>query len=87
MAALSFAAGTKENDGKTGEAEKSLQLQEERAKNAPDKAMCLYCKSVPMEFETGGCGHAAACKRCAMKTATGGKCKICGQMFPNWRRI
>ncbi|CAE8682258.1 unnamed protein product [Polarella glacialis] len=45
------------------------------AKKCHRRDACLYCKKEPREFETEGCGHAAACKKCAMKTATGGKCK------------
>eukprot|EP00928_Gymnodinium_smaydae_P039855 TRINITY_DN27139_c0_g1_i1.p2 TRINITY_DN27139_c0_g1~~TRINITY_DN27139_c0_g1_i1.p2 ORF type:complete len:129 (+),score=20.09 TRINITY_DN27139_c0_g1_i1:38-424(+) len=48
--------------------------------------LCLYCKKAPIEFKVDGCGHAGACKRCAMRTATGGKCKVCGELFPGWRR-
>lgn len=35
----------------------------------------LATPEAPIEFETNSCGHAVACKKCAMKMATGGKCK------------
>ena len=48
---------------------------------------CLACAKAPMEYETASCHHRVFCRRCAMKCATGGKCKVCGQMFPSLKKI
>ena len=48
---------------------------------------CLYCKKAPMEYRSGSCGHKMFCKKCAMKCATGGKCKICGKLYADLRKI
>lgn len=45
--------------------------------------MCLGCKKAPIEYMTAGCHHRVFCRRCAMKCATGGKCKICGTLYPD----
>ncbi|CAE7887454.1 unnamed protein product [Symbiodinium sp. KB8] len=77
---MTFVGGTKEHDGPATAAVPS-------AAPAPAEDACLYCKRAPRTYETDGCGHEAACKKCAMKTATGGKCKVCGQLFAGWRQI
>jgi Cof subfamily protein (haloacid dehalogenase superfamily) len=56
--------------------------------NEDDAAKCLVCKVnaacyAPAECET--CKN-IYCKRCAMKFATGGRCKMCGNMFASMRR-
>jgi hypothetical protein len=48
---------------------------------------CLACHSAPLAYETASCHHACFCKQCAMKCATGGKCKVCGELFGELRRI
>mmetsp|Transcript_97205 Transcript_97205/g.253300 ORF Transcript_97205/g.253300 Transcript_97205/m.253300 type:complete len:89 (+) Transcript_97205:17-283(+) len=88
MSQLTFAPGTKEDDRK---AEPALAAPKAggagRGQDEPTEVNCLYCRKQPVEYETDGCQHAAACKKCAMKTATGGKCKVCGELFPSWRRV
>ncbi|CAJ1349923.1 unnamed protein product [Effrenium voratum] len=79
--ATTFAAGTKDHDGALAGAAAITP-----SPSAPEDA-CLYCKKEGREYETDGCGHEAACKKCAMKTATGGKCKVCGQLFSSWRHM
>mmetsp|Transcript_17452 Transcript_17452/g.40725 ORF Transcript_17452/g.40725 Transcript_17452/m.40725 type:complete len:87 (-) Transcript_17452:303-563(-) len=73
-----FAPGTKTEDGTSSKPP--------AAAAAASSGSCLYCKQTEALYETENCGHLGACKKCAMKTATGGKCKVCGQLFPNWRR-
>ncbi|KAI9600834.1 hypothetical protein H4Q26_000628 [Puccinia striiformis f. sp. tritici PST-130] len=42
---------------------------------------CFVCDSSFATYGPLGCQHRTLCKRCAMKQATGGKCKKCGEMF------
>lgn len=49
--------------------------------------ICLLCSTNPMEYSTVPCNHKTLCKQCAMKQATGGKCKVCHQMFSQLERI
>ncbi|CAE7183567.1 unnamed protein product [Symbiodinium pilosum] len=76
---MTFSAGTKDHDGPVASTS--------AAASAPAEDACLYCKKERRMYETDGCGHEAACKKCAMKTATGGKCKVCGQLFAGWRQM
>ena len=47
--------------------------------------MCIYCKKDQIKFVTRPCRHKGACKKCAMRLATGGKCKTCKSMFVAWQ--
>ncbi|CAD7938795.1 unnamed protein product [Amoebophrya sp. A25] len=51
------------------------------------KKICSYCSKSLCAFWTVPCQHAGACKKCAMRLATGGKCKVCGALFAGWERI
>lgn len=51
------------------------------------KVPCLYCKKEKITYATYPCNHAGACKKCAMKTGSGGKCKKCGAFFASWTRL
>ncbi|KAA1106353.1 hypothetical protein PGT21_033757 [Puccinia graminis f. sp. tritici] len=42
---------------------------------------CFVCKSSLATYGPLGCQHRTLCKRCAMKQATGGRCKRCGELF------
>ncbi|OAV91572.1 hypothetical protein PTTG_04268 [Puccinia triticina 1-1 BBBD Race 1] len=42
---------------------------------------CFVCDSSLATYGPLGCQHRTLCKRCAMKQATGGKCKKCGELF------
>lgn len=53
----------------------------------PSQDLCLACKKNPIEYCSSTCRHRLYCKRCAMKCATGGKCKVCGELFPDLRRV
>lgn len=48
---------------------------------------CLGCAKHPVEFMANGCRHPLFCKKCAMKCASGGKCKVCHQWYANLERI
>jgi hypothetical protein len=54
---------------------------------ADGSALCLACKARPLAYESSVCHHALYCRQCAMKCATGGKCKVCGKMFPDLKKI
>ncbi|KAI8460459.1 hypothetical protein BY996DRAFT_6723919 [Phakopsora pachyrhizi] len=47
---------------------------------------CLVCKSSEAIYSPIGCGHLTLCKRCAMKQATGGRCKVCKELFFELRK-
>lgn len=42
---------------------------------------CMACKKSPPAMRSTPCGCYSVCKKCAMKMATGGKCKTCKQFF------
>ena len=43
---------------------------------------CVYCQKEDIKFITNPCRHKGACKKCAMRLATGGKCKTCKRHNP-----
>ena len=47
--------------------------------------MCVYCQKDKIQFVTKPCRHKGACKKCAMRLGTGGKCKTCKDMFVGWQ--
>jgi hypothetical protein len=48
---------------------------------------CLCCNKEPIKYAADPCMHAFACKKCAMKMATGGKCKVCKEHFFELRDV
>ena len=49
-----------------------------------NQQICSLCKTTEAEekfFKSQPCGCSIFCKKCAMKIATGGKCKVCKNMF------
>ncbi|KAF8067392.1 hypothetical protein HT031_002440 [Scenedesmus sp. PABB004] len=50
-------------------------------------AACAACKTAPIAYACVPCGHSTLCRRCAMRQATGGKCKACGELFGELRRV
>ncbi|KAJ3100859.1 hypothetical protein HDU97_001913 [Phlyctochytrium planicorne] len=48
--------------------------------------LCLVCHTSPISYATVPCHHPTLCKKCAMKQASGGRCKVCKQMFGELRR-
>ena len=62
-------------------------LAPEKLNAAPAEGICLACKAAPIEYESSVCHHPLFCKKCAMKCATGGRCKVCHAMFPDLRRL
>lgn len=49
---------------------------DEPAVEAGEPIDCLVCRNKPTSYAPLGCGHESLCKGCAMKQATGGKCKV-----------
>jgi hypothetical protein len=49
--------------------------------------ICLVCKKNPICYRVMPCRHAYLCKKCSMKMASGGKCKICHEFFVECQRI
>ncbi|CAM9804857.1 unnamed protein product [Chrysoparadoxa australica] len=43
---------------------------------AAGPALCLACKKAPIAYECAPCACKTLCSKCAMKMATGGKCKV-----------
>ena len=50
-------------------------------------AKCLKCKTRDAEYECDPCGCASWCRACAMKVASGGKCRQCGSFFGGVRQL
>ena len=49
--------------------------------------MCSMCGNEVAAFMSDPCRCFTVCKKCAMKMATGGKCKVCGQMYGGFKLI
>jgi hypothetical protein len=45
-------------------------------RDSTDEPVCLNCSAHPIAYQSPGCKHPTLCKKCAMKQATGGKCKV-----------
>jgi hypothetical protein len=48
---------------------------------------CYLCHESEITFMCLPCRCECLCKKCAMKIATGGKCKICQKFFSGLRKI
>eukprot|EP00759_Apiculatamorpha_spiralis_P001967 PhF_6_TR10654/c0_g1_i3/m.17246 len=53
----------------------------------PTGPLCMSCRKASIEYASSTCGHPMFCKKCAMRCATGGKCKVCGSLYPDLKRI
>ena len=49
--------------------------------------LCLVCKKNEITYRVMPCRHGYLCKKCSMKMASGGKCKICHEFFVECKRI
>ncbi|KNE61029.1 hypothetical protein AMAG_06787 [Allomyces macrogynus ATCC 38327] len=52
-----------------------------------DALLCLACHKQPIEYGGSVCQCPTLCKKCAMRQATGGKCKKCGMLFGDLKRV
>ena len=59
---------------------------EKEEKNIEDD-ICKVCKKEKISYRVMQCRHAYLCKKCSMKMASGGKCKICKEFFVECQRI
>lgn len=65
----------------------SLRNKSSAIKTPNDPSVCWTCQKAAITYEMIPCGCAIACKKCAMKKATGGKCRKCGEWFTECRKI
>ena len=49
--------------------------------------LCYKCVNTEATHQVDPCGCLLYCKKCAMKMATGGKCKNCGQLFSSMKLL
>ena len=63
----------------------ALETSDEDHEDISVNEMCIYCQKDQIKFVTRPCRHKGACKKCAMRLATGGKCKTCKSMFVAWQ--
>jgi hypothetical protein len=50
-------------------------------------SLCFKCKISPATLGSVPCGCTLVCKACAMKMATGGKCRVCSNMFGSFKSL
>lgn len=70
-------------------------MDESEAKHTPEdthpekkvQRPCICCAKADPEYECFPCRCNVYCKKCAMKLATGGKCKKCGSLFASMAHI
>jgi hypothetical protein len=71
----------------------SVREEEVRSSGVPhddvptDAPLCSACHKTGSTYETFPCRCNKFCKKCAMKMATGGKCKTCHQLFASVTHI
>lgn len=49
--------------------------------------VCMKCNTAPATYASDSCKHTRFCKSCAMKCATGGKCKVCHQFYTGFTHL
>jgi hypothetical protein len=65
----------------------NMQQDEQGHKNTSDQkstlmaTLCSNCRQQGIQYESYPCRCLQFCKKCAMKMATGGKCKSCHQLY------
>ena len=60
---------------------------EEKKEEKKEDNMSLVCKKEKVSYRVMPCRHEYLCKKCSMKMASGGKCKICHEFFVECQRI
>ena len=49
--------------------------------------LCFVCKKNEITYRVMPCRHGYLCKKCSMKMASGGRCKICHEFFVECKKI
>ena len=49
--------------------------------------LCMRCGKAPATLSSDPCNHYECCNKCAMKMATGGKCKQCKQFYTSFQGL
>lgn len=49
--------------------------------------LCFVCHKNEISYRVMPCRHSYLCKKCSMKMASGGRCKICHEFFVECKRI
>ena len=57
------------------------------AKISAEDGGCMKCMKARATHSSDPCRHYKVCAKCAMKMATGGKCKTCNNMYVSFRKI
>ncbi|PLW34468.1 hypothetical protein PCANC_22734 [Puccinia coronata f. sp. avenae] len=76
-----------EVDSEDGNTQGNLQEPSTEAGESIVTINCFVCHSSLATYGPLGCLHRTLCKRCAMKQATGGKCKKCGELFFQLKKL
>jgi hypothetical protein len=61
--------------------------EEEEQTDSEITSNCFYCNADEASYRTVPCGCAILCKKCAMKMATGGICKVCRRLYTSMKQI
>ncbi|VEU33788.1 unnamed protein product [Pseudo-nitzschia multistriata] len=57
------------------------------ASSSRNTLLCLKCHKKQIVYECDPCGCPSFCTSCAMKLASGGRCKTCHQAYGGLRRL
>ena len=60
---------------------KEIEASHDDFHDSPTGILCTLCGKNESHYESHPCRCCTFCKKCAMKVATGGKCKKCHNMF------
>lgn len=52
-----------------------------------DDELCYVCHTNKSVYAPINCRHLTLCKKCAMKQATGGRCKVCKILFSELKKV
>ena len=66
---------------------KLIKLKMENAEKKTEDNLCKVCHKNEITYRVMPCRHAYLCKKCSMKMASGGKCKVCHEFFVECKRI
>jgi len=55
--------------------------------NSSSDNLCIVCHKGEITYCPDSCKCPYYCKKCAMKMASGGKCKKCGTWYASFKRL